>query len=239
MDFKGRKYGVVLVQSISLISILLALAIASPAWGSEQLVRNGLLTEGVSDKPAHWTTAGYAKDPNTTSFKWSTGPDGLGALGIDNQRPNDARWLQTVPVSPDTWYRVSSWVRTEGVGAGKMGAYLSVMGTFHNTQDLRGSQPWRSVSMWVRTGALDTQLKLGARLGGYSSENTGRAFFTAISVEEAGYPAPGTAHVYGGTAGEVPENNPLWVEIAGLLVVVGIGLLVWRYVAGTENRLPR
>ena len=58
-------------------------------------------------------------------------------------------------------------------------------------------------------------------------------------MEEAGYPTSGTAHVYGGPAGEVPENNPLWVEIAGLLIVVGIGLLVWRYVAGTENRLPR
>ena len=227
------------MQSVSLLSILLALAFASPASGAEQLVRNGLFAQGTEGKPSHWATAGFAKDPSTTKFTWEVGADGIGAIGIENQRPNDARWTQSVPVSPDSWYRVSGWIRTEGVGSGKMGAYLSVMGTFHNTKDLRGTQSWKPVSMWVRTGSLDTQLQLGARLGGYSSENSGRAFFSGISVEEAGYPALGTPYVYGGTAGEVPEDNPFWVEIVGLLIVIGVGLLIWRYVAGAENRVPR
>lgn len=228
-----------MMHSISLLSVLAALAIATPANSAEQLVRNGLFARGAENKPSHWTHAGYDKDLTTSNFTWVVGADGLGAIGIDNLRPNDARWRQTVPVSPDTWYRVSGWVRTESVGAGKMGAYLSLMGTFHNTQDLRGSQPWKLLSMWVRTGALDTRLELAARLGGYSSENTGRAFFTGITVEQAGYPAIGTAHVYGGEAGEVPEGSPLWVEIAGLLLVIGVGLLIWRYVANADQHTPR
>ena len=239
VDFKGWKYGVALVQFVSLLSILFALFVASPALGAEQLVRNGLFAQGTENKPAYWTHAGYAKDPSTTKFTWEVGADGLGAIAIENLRPNDARWIQTVPVSPDTWYRISGWVRTQGVGSAKMGAYLSVMGTFHNTKDLRGTQSWKPVSMWVRTGSLDTQIKLGARLGGYSSENSGSAFFSGISVEEAGYPALGTPYVYGGKAGEVPEDNPFWVEILGLLMVIGVGLLIWRYVAGAENRVPR
>ena len=227
-----------LVQSVSLVSILVTLLLTSPALGAEQLVRNGLLAQGTNDKPSHWTHEGYAKDPSTTEFTWEVGPDGLGVIGVENHRPNDARWIQTVPVSPDTWYRISGWVRTENVGSAKMGAYLSAMGRF-DSKDLRGTQSWKPVSMWVRTGSLDTQLQLWARLGGYSSENSGRAFFSGISVEEAGYPALGTPYVYGGTAGEVPENNPFWVEIVGLLIVIGAGLLTWRYVAGAENRVPR
>lgn len=239
MDFKGRNHGVAMMQSISLLSVLLALVFASPAMGAQQLVRNGLFDRGSENKPAHWMQAGFAKDATTSNFTWSVGADGLGAIGIENERPNDARWVQNVPVSPDTWYRVSGWIRTERVGSGKMGAYLSLMGTFHNTQDLRGTQSWQLVSMWIRTGSLDTKLEIAARLGGYSSENTGRAFFTGITVEEAGYPALGTPHVYGGNPGEVPEDTPLWVEIVGLLLVIGVGLLIWRYVASAENRLPR
>ena len=223
----------------SLYLLLFSLLIAAPASGSDTLVRNGLLQQGTGTIAAHWTSSGYAKSSTATRFSWTQSDAGLGQIGIQNVQANDARWTQKVSVSPNTWYRISGWARTKDVGSGKMGAYLSVMGTFHNTRDLRGTQSWHLLSMWVKTGSLDTHLELAARLGGYSSENTGSAFFTAIAVEEAGYPAAGTPHVFGGEAGQKPTNTPIWVEVLGLLLVAGMGLIVWRYVATPENRQPR
>lgn len=214
-------------------------ALPGAAQGAGELIHNSLFTEGKGGRPTHWRTASYAGDDAETEFGWEVDPAGIGVIEIDNRLPGDARWIQSVRVSPRTWYRISGWIRTELVGSRNMGAYLTVMGTFHNSRDLRGSQAWRPVSLWVKTGALETKLEIGARLGGYSSENNGRAFFTAISVEELGFPVEGTPFVYGGRAGEIEEDNPIWTEVLGLLLVLGLALLIWRYVARPDGRVPR
>ncbi|MFP6664738.1 MAG: hypothetical protein VCC00_11095 [Deltaproteobacteria bacterium] len=223
--------------TIFLLIFLLVLPAAAPAAG--ELVRNSLFTEGKSGKAAEWRTASYAKDDAATEFGWQVDAAGIGVIEIHNRLPNDARWIQSIPVSPGTWYRLSGWIRTEQVGARHMGAYLTIMGTFHNSRDLRGSQAWQPVSLWVKTGALETKLEIGARLGGYSSENNGRAFFTALSLEELGFPAEGTPFVYGGRPGESEQDHPIWAELLGLLLVLGLALLIWRYVARPDGRVPR
>lgn len=226
-----------------LLPALLAITLLSsnPAWAADagNLVRNGLLAAGSEGQPAHWTTAAYETAAEETEFSWETDAAGIGWLAIENRRPNDARWEQKIAVSPDTWYRVAGWIRTETVGAGTMGAYLSEMSTFHNTRELRGSHPWTPVSMWIRTGSLQTHIQLAARLGGYSSTNKGRALFTGITVEAAGTPAEGTRFVYGGQPGEDDETGPLWTQLAGILTLLGFVLLTWRYVASPEGRVPR
>lgn len=218
-----------------------ALLVASPlaAHAGDNLVRNGLLERGSEGAPADWTSAAYEKKPGTTEFSWETDAAGIGYLSIDNRRPNDARWEQKIPVSPGTWYRVAGWVRTERVGSRTMGAYLSEMNTFHNTRDLRGSHRWTPVAMWIRTSALQTHLELAARIGGYSSINNGRAWFTGISVEAAGEPVEGTRFVYGGKPGADDEGGPVWTEVVGLLLLAGLVLLTWRYVARPDARVPR
>ena len=67
-----------------------------------------------------------------------------------------------------------------------MGAYLSVLDTFYNSRDLRGTAPWQPVSFWVKTGSIDTSLQIACRVGGYSSLNTGRGWCTGISLLAAG-----------------------------------------------------
>jgi dolichyl-phosphate-mannose-protein mannosyltransferase len=212
---------------------------ASTALGSTELVKNGLLTEGRDGKPSHWRTDMYAAD--ASRMTWTVGNNGLGVLEIDSSKPNDARWVQNVPVSPNTWYQVTGWLRAEDVGGQAMGVYLSVMDTFHNSRDLRGTSGWQPVSFWVKTGGLETSLQLACRLGGYSSLNTGRGWCAGLSVAAAGAPQARDPFVYGGTvSGESSGSKDLPIaQGVAVLVVIGILLLAWRYLAPPSARIPR
>lgn len=225
-------------------SVLAALAavllLASSARASTELVKNGLLTDGKDGTPTGWRSDGYAAD--ASRYTWSVDPNGLGVLAVDSDKPNDGRWTQIVPVSPNTWYQVTGWLRAEDVGAQSMGVYLSVLDTFYNSRDLRGTAPWQPVSFWVKTGSIDTSVQISCRLGGYSSLNTGRGWCTGISVLAAGTPRAGDPFVFGGSApggeGDGGGGLPIARGVA-VLVVVGILLLLWRYVAPPSVRIPR
>jgi hypothetical protein len=217
-------------------SLLVSAALSRDAHAAGELLQNGLFTEGAGSEPKAWTHEGY--DGKASSFSWQVDQEGIGTVTIDSSGPNDARWVQNVPVSPSTWYRIAGWARAENVGAEKIGAYLSVMDTFHNSRDLRGTTGWQPLQLWVKTGAIDTSLRIACRLGGYSALNTGKAQFTAVSVEQAGTPAAGQAHVYGGTASESSSGRALWVQIVAVMVALGIALLLWRYLAPPSARIP-
>jgi hypothetical protein len=231
------------LRTTSLLAVVLlgaALLRAPAALASTQLVKNGLLTEGADAKPKDWRNEGYAAD--ASQYTWTVDANGLGVLAIDSTKPNDARWVQTVPVSPNTWYQVTGWIRAENVGAQAMGVYLSLLDTFYNSRDLRGTAAWQPVSFWVKTGSIDTTLQLGCRLGGYSSLNTGRGWCTGISVVAAGTPRGGDPFVFGAPAPAADGSGVAGLPIAkgvAVLVVVGILLLVWRYLAPPSVRIPR
>jgi dolichyl-phosphate-mannose-protein mannosyltransferase len=208
---------------------VLALTSASAALGAGQLLVNGAFSEGEGDKPEGWRTEAWVKAPSATRFSWTVGEDGVGVAGIDSEAPNDAGWIQNVAVTPSTWYRISGWIRSEGVGTDHLGAYVSVLDTFYNSADLRGTQPWQPVVLWVKTKPLETSLRIGCRLGGYSSLNTGSAQFTLISVEAAGTPVAGSPFVYGGTPGGSDQDRPVWVQGVAILITIGIAFVLWRY----------
>jgi hypothetical protein len=223
----------------ALAALLLVVLSTDPAAGSRELVRNPLLSRGKDGQPLDWKPEAYRMEPQVTTFGWNLGDDKIGVLEIDSKIPNDARYVQTVPVSPDTWYRVSGWGRSENVGSSSMGLYLSVMGTFHNSRDLRGTIDWTPLGFWVKTGSLETKLQLACRLGGYSSINTGKGWCTGISVVAAGSPKPDQNYVYGSTAAEQITGGAFGIQAIAVLVVVGILLLIWRYVLPPSAQIPK
>jgi len=218
--------------------MLIATLVAPPALAARELVRNPLLTKGKDGKPLHWKTQGYRTEPAVTTFAWEVDDLGIGVLGITNKIANDARYVQTVPVSPNTWYRVSGWGRSRNVGSRAMGLHLSVMGTFHDSRDLRGTIDWQPIGFWVKTGSLQTKLEIACRLGGYSSLNTGQGWCTGISVVAAGSPVPNQKFVYGSTATQQLTSAAFGMQALVVLVVLGIVLLIWRYVLPPSKQIP-
>jgi len=214
---------------------LLPLVAVSWTFAAGQLVSNGAFTEGEGEEPSGWRHEAWAKTPSANPFSWARSASGIGVVTIENKSPNDSGWVQNIPVTPSTWYRVSGWVRAENVGSEHLGAYVSVMDTFFNSQDLRGTEPWQQVMLWVKTKPLETSLRIGCRLGGYSSLNTGKAEFTMISVEAAGTPPTGAPFVYGGSPDQPDADKPRWLQGIAILVALAIAFVLWRYLIPTRR----
>lgn len=144
-----------------------------------------LLHDGGFEQPlaASWTeasflpSAAYTLDPEAPH-------GGYTALRIDAPEDNDAREVQTVAVQSHTRYRLSGWIRTEGVMAG-LGANLTIewpgQGWDH-TPGISGTSGWTFVAVDVDSGT-STSFEAQARLGHYGSISSGRAWFDDLRLE--------------------------------------------------------
>lgn len=219
----------------------LALVILPCAAHAESFVQNGDLARGSGNTPEEWRTDRWDTSAGATDFMWQA-PDGdkPGQAGIKNVKPNDARFVQDLHVREQSWYHITGKVRTENVGQGAIGAYLSLMEGFQNSQDVKGTHPdWEAVELWVKTEKWQDRLTLAVRLGGYSSLNTGEAWFTDIAAEPVSGPAPNAKNIFQPaerTGGIAPLG--LWALIMMLSLITGA---LWYYLRpppGGEDRGP-
>ena len=68
-------------------------------------IQNGLVSRGAGNLPLGWRSEGWSATAGTT-YAWDHTEPGPGALVVRNPKVNDARWTQSVPVQPETWYRI-------------------------------------------------------------------------------------------------------------------------------------
>lgn len=146
----------------------------------DDLIANGgaesLNVEGM---PQDWYTDAYIYQ-GYSSFDVADGRSGS-ALHIVNTSPNDARFAQRVSVSPNTLYCLSGYIRASAEGG--LGANLSIEGVYvfsESVYDTDGA--WKEVRLYGRTGEKQRSVTVYARLGGYSGEATGEAWFDDISL---------------------------------------------------------
>jgi Gpi18-like mannosyltransferase/predicted membrane-bound dolichyl-phosphate-mannose-protein mannosyltransferase len=178
-------------------AVLLVL-VPGTARPDENFVQNGDFARGNGSTPDEWRTDRWDTGAGATDFMWKPPAGGQPAqAGIKNTKPNDARFVQDVHVREQTWYHISGKIRTDNVGLGAIGAYLSLMEGFQNTQDLKGTHAdWETAEMWVKTEKWQDRLQVALRLGGYSSLNTGEAWFSDVVVESVSGPPPNAKNVY-------------------------------------------
>ena len=168
----------------------------APAKGpGENLVRNGGFELGRVDEPEGWERGMWLFGEETTRMGLaSDGYEGEASAFIENLKPNDARWEQRLSVKPKTWYRFSAMVRAGGCDPLHKGANLSIRDIYGSSADVHDTDgEWTYVELYGRTGDGQKELTLMARLGGYGSENTGKAWFDNVEAWEI-------------SSGEVPEG---------------------------------
>ena len=151
---------------------------------STNLLKNAdFLRIGNDGLPDGWYTDAYITEPGYTSFGMAEGdPSHPLAVTIQNIGENDARFAQTVEVEPDSLYCFSGYVRAEGVKKGH-GANLSVEGIYAFSDkcfDTEGE--WEYIEYYGETGPEQHAVTVFARLGGYSGESTGKAWFANLSL---------------------------------------------------------
>lgn len=110
---------------------------------------------------------------------------------ITNGTYNDAMFYKPISVKPNTPYKVTCMVKTEGVeiaeGKTSGGAHISINGTTERSSCVRGSS-----SGWVKLEFIfhsknRQEVELGFRLGGYNESAKGKAYFSDFTLE-AGIP---------------------------------------------------
>ena len=176
---KNKKWLAAAAAAGLLILALYFIFRPAPGGGTyDNLIVNGdfeTLDEG--GMPVGWYTESY----------WNYGvfdtvADGSGtSVHVRNIQPDDARFAQTVSVSPGTLYHLHGFIRANASSG--TGANLSVAGLNAYSECVYNSQgEWREVSLYGRTGQSQRSVTVFVRLGGYSAEASGEAFFDHITL---------------------------------------------------------
>jgi len=222
-----------------IVLVIAASSICSAALAAgEELLVNGLLAQGAHGKPVAWRYQSFSPDPAAEQYSWEVDASGIGILKIVHIRSSDSRWIQNFPVSPRTWYHVSGWIRGEHIEPPvAIGAHLSIAENGYSSEDLRGTGDWRQVGFWMKTAAEQKSAELECRLGSFSAESAGTAYFTAISVSE-GVPPQSAERVYGGNIWDAPSQRRMLIWLLTVIGGYGAVLLLWRLLAPASGRIP-
>jgi murein DD-endopeptidase MepM/ murein hydrolase activator NlpD len=150
---------------------------------------NGSFEDGSyapDGNPTSWTRDAFLLPDVTMVWDNTQAVQGSKSVKIVADVPNDARWVQTVAVQPDTDYRLSGWIKTENVAHTSetvdAGANLSLYGTWDRTSGLFGTSDWTYVTLDFNSGS-NTQVTIAARLGYWGGTTTGTAWFDDLRLE--------------------------------------------------------
>ncbi|MCX7747431.1 MAG: carbohydrate binding domain-containing protein [Clostridia bacterium] len=175
------------------------------------LLKNPSFEEQSQDNlPASWEKWSYT--PENSDFKLEQGKahEGKNYITIINNKPNDARLKQAISVKENSTYKLSAWIKTENVGTGKTGAIISLEGRTESSSPISGTNgKWEYKEVYMKAGSGISTLNLTIGLGGYSNENTGKASFDDIKVEEVST-IPNGASIF--EIANNPSNNQAQVN---------------------------
>ena len=164
------------------LSVVLAWSPGARAAGpSANLLPNPSFEDQASGGVPGWTSRAWSGETNA---QWSVarpGRTGGRCLTIRSENGSDAAWTATVTVEPNTFYRLSGWIKTQDV-QGAVGALLNIQNMQHvRTPGVTGTKDWTRVSTVFRTGTTTT-LEINCLFGGWGV-STGQAWYDDVSVE--------------------------------------------------------
>ncbi|MFT6621581.1 MAG: putative membrane-bound dehydrogenase-like protein [Limisphaerales bacterium] len=104
------------------------------------------------------------------------------SLGINSRDGADAGWWTEVAVKPNTEYRLSGWIRTEGVRGAK-GALMNVHAMAKaTTRALQKWNNWTEVELLFNSGKRD-KVKIHCLYGGWGTSK-GAAWYDDVALQE-------------------------------------------------------
>lgn len=216
---------------IAILAFVLAVWPAGLALAGENLLSNGgFETLTASGEPENWYATAYRSQPGYSRLKVSDANAHSGSYSamIENASVNDARYTCTVRVKPSSLYKLSAYVLVESMEDTGNGANLSIEGIYAFSDgvfDTAGE--WKYIEWYGETGESQTELTFGVRVGGYSAESTGKAYFDDVCLEEVNaLPTGVVADVwYRENAGSVVTSEEEETDTKHTLLFAVIGLL--------------
>ena len=178
---KKKTWVCLAAAALVLLGAALFFLLRSPSGSGDDnlIVNGGFETLDAQGLPAHWYTDAYIYQ-GYTDYGVTAGITG-NAARIENHYANDARFAQTVSVSPNTTYRLHGYIKSSAQGG--LGANLSIEGIYVFSETVYDTEgEWQEVVLYGRTGENQRSVTVYARLGGYSGEATGEAAFDDITL---------------------------------------------------------
>ena len=177
-----------LKRIIFLLVAVLLLTLCIPAFAEgTNLIQNPGFEDGSPDDAYFWLNHSWDTKPGSSEFKVDTTQvhSGSRSVRIVNTSANDSRYEQQVKAKPNSYYKLSCWIKTQNVGTDNKGANLSVENLLDTSKDLKGTNAaWEYVELYGKTGPDQQSFNVTLGLGGYGSLNTGTAWFDDMAVEE-------------------------------------------------------
>ncbi len=220
---EGQRGGRIRVVSAAIALFIFTLGVA-PRVRAGELLHNGDLSKGSGNQPDLWRTEAWVNDPDAVAFNWTRPLNGgSGELEVNAMKPDDARWMQSLSLTPG-WYYMSVDIRTEDVGANNSGATISVMEDGIMSPEIKGTTNWTRVGLYMRVGKKGADVEVALRIGGFGSLNTGKAFFRNASVVSIDAPPANAKPTFDlekirKDAEPVPIGKPLSLVLTYLLMI--------------------
>lgn len=148
---------------------------------SFEITENGKCTDWVLDR---YDTAQSSSGCGSTEF--INAPDGKNVLAVINGGFNDSRFVQEVELEPNTYYKLSARIKTDGTEnySVESGANISFLKTYCRSEFISGYSDWTEVVLYGKTGKKVKSATVALRLGYYSSDCSGSAYFDDVKLEK-------------------------------------------------------
>ena len=152
------------------------------------LIKNGSFDIDDSGLPAEWKIRRYSGPNRDVEYTLETNPDhvrsGSHSLRISSKAGHDTSLFQPTELKPDTEYRLSGWVKSQGL-KGARGAQFNIHEHQPNgrTGAVDGDSDWTGVQARFRTPSNRTKFTLNALYGGWG-RGTGTAWFDDVELVE-------------------------------------------------------
>jgi len=203
--------------------LLLAVAAASARQSAgPALIPNGSFETVSGSTPEGWSTHTWGGQARFSLA--DEGRTGARSVRIDSDAGADAAWHRTATLRSWSRYRLTAWIRTQGVAAqGDRGALINLHGRPEHTRAVTGTRDWTRVEMEFDSGA-DDAVQVNCLLG-YHGLARGTAWFDDVSLELLSTHQPAPAVTIDATAPGEPISKYLYsqfIEHLGRCIYGGI-----------------
>ncbi|MBR7063361.1 MAG: DUF2029 domain-containing protein [Clostridia bacterium] len=180
-----RKHRVAVIITAAVLVLALATVIFLLARGGRKAADKTLVDWNFAEGMGDFYTGAYYEGRTVYEIV-PEGPDGSNCARITSDQVNDARFMVDVPVLPETYYKVTAKVKTQGVISPnkQAGANISSLYSYEYVGGFTGDNAWTDVTVYGRTSKKQKAATICLRLGFYSCDTSGIAWFDDVKIEQ-------------------------------------------------------
>jgi len=170
-----------------ILTLLSLFAGFAAAEGTNLVTNGGFETVNASGEPNGWYTSAYRTQEGYTRFEITNekAHSGTYSAKITNANSNDARYVYSLAVKPESMYKFSGYILVDTMEDSGNGANLAIEDVYSFSETVYDTQgKWKYVEWYGETGEGQTEVLLDVRIGGYGAESQGIAYFDDVSVED-------------------------------------------------------